>query len=71
MNTWATVDLTMIQENLLDVGRHLGIFSAMLARRAVPPRVIAAFRNLKCLAEQGDGIDGALLSDPLKFHNVD
>ena len=45
MNTWAAVDLTMVKENLLDVGRNLGIFSAMLARWAVPPRVIPADRE--------------------------
>ena len=50
VNAWTAVDLAMLQKNLLDVGCELGIFSAMLARRAASPGIIATDGDLKRLA---------------------
>jgi hypothetical protein len=41
MNAQAAVDLTVFQEDLLDVGAQAGIFSAMLARLSTFPGKIA------------------------------
>src|SRR5437867_974680 len=69
VNAWTAVDLAMVQENLLDFGCKLGIFSAMLAHRAVFPGIIAALGNLQCLAEQRDRIFVAVLCHELKLHS--
>ena len=50
VNAWTPVDLALLQENLLDLGCKFGIFSAMLARRAASPGIIATDGDLKRLA---------------------
>src|SRR2546430_10858092 len=56
VNAWAAIDLTILQENLLDLSAEAGIFSAMLARLAASPGIIATLRDLKRLAEHRDRV---------------
>ena len=67
MNAGTAIDLAVFQEKLLDVGGKAGIFSAMLARLAAFPGIIAAFGDLQGLAEHGDRVLLPLLSDERKF----
>ena len=66
MNARAAIDLAVLQKDLLDVGTQAGIFSAMLARLAVFPGIIAALGDLKRLAEHRDRVVGAVLGNERK-----
>ncbi len=68
VNAWTAVDLAMRQKNLLDVGCELGIFSAMLARRAASPGIIATDGDLKRLANDAACCLRSL--NPLRFELV-
>ncbi len=63
MNAWTAIDLAVFQEQLLNFGGEMGIFSTMLGRLSVFPGILATLRHLKGLAEHGDGIVVALLCD--------
>ena len=63
MNARAAIHLAMLQENLLDGGTQAGIFSAMLARLAAFPGIIAALGDLKRLAEYRDRVVLAVLGN--------
>src|SRR5260221_13078920 len=67
-DAWAAVDLTMVQKNVLDFGRKLGIFSALGAHRAVSPGVIATDRNIERLAQEGHRILLTVLGNKLESH---
>jgi hypothetical protein len=56
----------MFQEDLLDVGRQTGIFSAMLARLSAFPGIIATLGDLERLAEHRDRILLAVLGNERK-----
>jgi hypothetical protein len=66
MNPRTPIDLTMIQEDLLNVGGQAGIFSAMVARLSVLPGIVAADRDLKRLAEHRNRVLVAVLSNERK-----
>src|SRR5438270_10622928 len=68
MNTLAPIDLAMVQNNVLDFGCKLGIFSTMVGSLPVFPGIIAALRNLKRFALQGDRVLLAVRGSELKFH---
>src|SRR5262249_46744088 len=67
MNAWASIDLPVIQKNLLNFGCKPGIFSAMLGNLSVLPRIIAALGDLKGLAEQCDRVFVSVLCNELEF----
>src|SRR5436305_15350365 len=69
MNAWTTIDLAVIQEDLLNFGCILGIFSAVLGSFPAAPSIIAALRILQCFAQQRDRVLMALLSNELEFHS--
>jgi hypothetical protein len=66
MNARATIDLAMLQEDLLDIGTQAGIFSAMLARLAAFPGIVAALGDLQRLAEHRDRVIRAVLGNERK-----
>lgn len=66
MNPWATIDPPTLQENLLNVGGQPGIFSAMLGSLSGFPRILAALRDVKCLAKQCDRGGVSVLCNELK-----
>src|SRR5713226_1665818 len=68
MDTRTSIDLAMIQKNLLDFGCKLGIFSTVLGSLPAFPGIIAALGNLKRFAEQRDRVLLAVLCNELKFH---
>jgi hypothetical protein len=47
VNPQASIHLAVILKNRLDLGGDPGIFSLVLARRTLDPRIIATFRNLQ------------------------
>lgn len=63
MKVGAAIDLAMLQEELLDISTQAGIFSAMLARLAAFPGIIAALRDLQCLAEYRDRVVSTVLGN--------
>jgi len=67
VNTWAAIDLTILQENRLDFGTKPGIFSLVVAHRSLARGVIATHRNLKHLAHQGHRILLLMLGNKLIF----
>src|SRR5258708_19582048 len=69
MNARAAIDLTMLQEDLLDVGAQTGIFSAMLARLSAFPGIIATLGDLERLAEHRDRVVVVLLCHERKAHS--
>jgi hypothetical protein len=66
MNTRAAIDLTMLQEALLDVGAQTSIFSAMRARLSTFPGIIATLGDFECLAEHLDRVVVVLLGNERK-----
>ena len=66
MNARAAIDLTMLQEDLLDVGGQAGIFSAMLARLSANPCILATLGDLERLAEHRDRVVIAVLGNERK-----
>lgn len=69
MNPWAAIDPPMLQENLLNVGGQPGIFSAMRGNLSGFPRIIAALRDVKCLAKQRDRVGVLVLCNELKLQS--
>ncbi len=63
MNARAAIDLTILQEDLLDSGTQTGIFSAMLARLSAFPGIIATLGDFERLAEHCDRILLAVLGN--------
>ena len=66
MNARTAIDLTMLQKDLLDIGRQTGIFSAMLARLSAFPGKIATLGDLERLAEHRDRVVVVVLGNKRK-----